>query len=162
MKRVEVNDAGAMAALGNIYYHGNGGLLQDPTKALELYARAAALGSSNAHFHLCRFDDDGGDLTKAKFHYEAATMAGHEVARCNLGTMEAQSGNVERAVKHYMNASSGCYRAMHTLRTNVENGFVCRESIDSSLRAYNKSCAEMRSDTRDAAIRLYITSIGAR
>ena len=115
-----------MAALGNIYYHGNGGLLQDPTKALELYARAAALGSSNAHFHLGRFYDDGGDLTKAKFHYEAATMAGHEVARCNLGTLEAQSGNVERAVKHYMNASSGCYRAMHTLRTNVENGFVCR------------------------------------
>ena len=39
------------------------------------------------------------DMKKAKFQYEAAAMAGHEGARCNLGTMEAQSGNMGRAVK---------------------------------------------------------------
>ena len=28
-------------------------------------------------------------------------MAGHEVARCNLGVIEARSGNLEQAVKHW-------------------------------------------------------------
>jgi TPR repeat protein len=38
---------------------------------------------------------DGGDLKKAKSHYEAAAMAGHEVARCNLGGLGYNSGNIE-------------------------------------------------------------------
>ena len=42
----------------------------------------------------------GGDLKKAKFHYEAAAMAGHELARNNLGCIEGNSGNMEGAVKH--------------------------------------------------------------
>jgi TPR repeat protein len=39
-------------------------------------------------------------MKKAKFHFEAAAMAGHEVARYNLGIWEANSGNKEQAVKH--------------------------------------------------------------
>jgi TPR repeat protein len=55
-------------------------------------------------------------LKKAKFHYEAAAMAGDEEARYNLGTMEAQSGNMERAVKHWtIAASAGHYDAMHNM-----------------------------------------------
>lgn len=34
----------------------------------------------------------GGDSKKVKLHYEVAAMAGHDVARCNLGTMEHKSG----------------------------------------------------------------------
>jgi TPR repeat protein len=49
IKRVEVNDAGAMCVLGSIYYHGQLGLQQDWGKALELYARATKFGSSEAH-----------------------------------------------------------------------------------------------------------------
>jgi len=47
---------------------------------------------------------DRGNLKKAKFHYKAAAMAGHEAARNHLGTMEAQSGNMGRAVKHHCDA----------------------------------------------------------
>jgi hypothetical protein len=36
MKRVEANDAGAIYALGNNFYHGEYGLLQDRAKAMEL------------------------------------------------------------------------------------------------------------------------------
>ena len=163
MKRVEVNDAGAMYVLGNSYYHRKLGLLQDRGKALELYTRAAALGSSMAHFHLGNIYHEGGDSKKEKFHYEAAAMAGHEDARYNLGCTEAQSGNVERAVKHWMiSASAGHYAAMKTLIKVIEMGYVSRAAIDSTITAYNNSCAEMRSEARDAAARLYITSIGAR
>jgi hypothetical protein len=34
-------------------------------------------------------------LKKAKFHYEAAAMTGHEVARNNLGCLEGKGGNVD-------------------------------------------------------------------
>ena len=90
-------------------------------------------------------------------------MAGHEVAWCNLGTMEANSGNMERAIKHWtIAASAGCFCAMYHLISFFQKGFVSRESINSILAAYNKSCAEMRSQARDAYIRLFIYHIGER
>jgi len=93
-------------------------------------------------------------MKKAKFHLEAAAMAGHEVARNNLGVFEANSGNMERAIKHWtIAASDGCFRAMDELRKFFKRGFVSRESINSILTAYNNSCAEMRSEARDAIIR---------
>ena len=77
--------------------------------------------------------------------------------------MEYISGNMERAVKHWTIAASAgeCY-AMHELRESFEEGYVSSESINSTLTAYNNSCVEMRSEARDAAIRLSIARIGAR
>ena len=41
---------------------------------------------------------------------------------------------------------------MDQLRILFEYGAVSRESIDSTLKAYNDSCAEVRSEARDAFI----------
>jgi TPR repeat protein len=114
MKRAEANDADSMMFLAYRYYYGTTGLQQDREKAMELFARAAKLGSSQAHFQLGNIYKQEGDTKKAKFHYEAAAMAGHEGARTNLGTMEYNSGKRERAVKHWIiAASAGAYNAMH-------------------------------------------------
>ena len=52
-------------------------------------------------------------MKKARFHYEVAAMAGHETARINLGCLENDSGNIVRALKHWLiAASAGCFRAM--------------------------------------------------
>jgi hypothetical protein len=160
MKRVEANDAGAMCQLGNQYIHGHEGLLQDQEKAKELLMRAVELGDSQAHFHLGNYYHEGGDMKKAKFHYEAAAMAGNDVARYNLGCDECESGNRERALKHWMiAASAGDYGAMHNLLIAFKFGFVSRDTINSTLTAYNNSCAEMRSEARDAYIRTLSTHI---
>ena len=157
MKRVEANDADSICMLADSYYQGLNGLQQDQTKAMELYARAITLGCSEAHGKLGGIYHEGGDMKKAKFHCEAAAMAGHEVARFNLGSMEDNSGNMERAIKHWaIGASAGCYRAMHALITFFKQGIGSRESIDSTLAAYNASSAEMRSEARDAFIRIYL------
>jgi TPR repeat protein len=155
MKRVEANDAASIYALGNGYYQGLHGLQQDHAKAIELYARASDLGCSKAHNFLGSIHYQGGDMKKAKFHFEAAAMAGHEVARFNLGTMEYNSGNMERAIKNWaIAASSGHYASMQNLLIALENRFVSKVSIDSTLAAYNNSCTEMRSKARDAAIQI--------
>ena len=153
MKRVEANDAGAIHMLGNYYLDGIGGLQQDHSKGLELLARAANLGYSKARHNLGTVYYQGGDLKKAKVHYETAAMAGNEVSRYNLGCFETK--NVERAIKHWTIAvSNGDFNSMHTLTKFFEQGVVNRESIDSILKAYNNSCAEMRSKARDDCIRL--------
>jgi TPR repeat protein len=125
MKRVEANDAGSILMLAGHYEHGSRGLRQDSARAMELYTRAAELGSSDANFALGLHYHKGGDMKKAKFRLEAEAMAGHEVARNNLGIMEAQSGNMERAVKHWIIAASGGnHNAMYNLQKSFELGFV--------------------------------------
>ena len=156
-RRIEANDAASMNMLANYHEHGRRNIQQDQTKAVELYARAAELGFSKAHYSLGMHYKKMGDLKKAKFYLEAAAMAGHDGARHNLGTMEANSGNLERAAKHWtIAASAGHYNAMYTLLDlfkNGQQGGVSRESINTTLAAYNKSCAEMRSESRVAFIR---------
>ena len=152
-KWVAANDAVAMGMLATHYNQGLGGVQQDHIKAIELFTKSAELGCSKAHCNLGNIYYDGGNMKKAKFHFEATAMAGHEMARYNLGVMECNSGNMEQAIKHWtIGASAGeCY-AMHELRESFEKGYVSRESIDSTLAAYNDSCAEMRSEARDARI----------
>ena len=66
-------------------------------------------------------------------------MTGHEVARNNLGTIEAQSGNMERAVKHWMiSASDGHYDAMDNLLIAFNKGLgVSKDALTSTLATYN-------------------------
>jgi TPR repeat protein len=59
MKRVEVNDAGATCQLGNCYHHGNLGLQQDRTKAMELYVKAANLVSDRREERIRREEEEG-------------------------------------------------------------------------------------------------------
>jgi hypothetical protein len=155
-KRVEANDAASIFVLAHHYQHGLKGLQQDRTKAMELYARSAELGFSNAHYNISSmYYHEGRDKKKVRFHLEAAAMAGNEIARYNLGILEAQSGNMDRALKHWAIASSaGNFDAMHKLQTEFEQGAVTRESMNSSLTEYNNSCAEMRSEARDTCIRV--------
>jgi TPR repeat protein len=146
-----------MSALADCYHRGQLGLQQDQEMAMELWKKAAELGSSLAHFELGIIYDERGDLKKAKVHYETAAMAGHELARHNVGIMENKYGNMERALKHWIIAApAGHYNAMRNMLVAFNKGLVSRNAIESSLRAYNTSCAEMRSEARDAYINMCI------
>ena len=156
LKRVEANDAVGMGMLGSYYCHGYLGLQQDHNKAIELWTQAADLGSKKAHISLYDVYEysDLGDKRKAKFHLEAAAMAGHEGARNDIGHLEfLQFNNTDRAIKHWIiaayyyywiiAASAGSYLAMHNLLVALKEGRVSRETIDPTLTAYNTSCGEM-------------------
>ena len=159
LKRVGANDAYSIFMLADSYYQGLNGFQQDHEKAFELLTKASNLGCSKAHNNLGVIYEGAGNLKKAKFHVEAAAMAGDEVARCNLGIVEAQSGNMERARKLFtIAASAGDSRAMNILIPSFQSGRVSRESSNSILAVYNNSCAEMRSEARDAYIRFRMES----
>jgi TPR repeat protein len=51
-------------------------LQQDHEKAMELYYRSAELGYGKANHRLANIYYEGGNMKKAKFHFEAAAMAG--------------------------------------------------------------------------------------
>jgi tetratricopeptide (TPR) repeat protein len=157
-RRVAANDPASICLLANSYHNGTNGFPQDHARAIELYAKAAELGCSEAHYQLGHIYRQGGDMKRAKFHYEATAIAGHEAARYNIGGLDYNSGNKERAVKHWaIAASAGDFIAMHELLLCFEEGAVSKESIDSTLEAYNNSCVQMRSEARDAYIRGIIT-----
>jgi hypothetical protein len=67
-----------------------------------------------------------------------------------VGCMEAQSGNMERAMRHWrIAASAGYYDAKQKLLIEFNKGLVNQDEMDSILTAYNNSCIEMRSEARE-------------
>ncbi|KAL7525495.1 hypothetical protein ACHAXR_001032, partial [Thalassiosira sp. AJA248-18] len=103
-KRIDANDIIAMRTLGQYYFGGDSGVSQDLNKALELWHRAAKLGDAISHNQIAKTYAYAGveiDMKKAKYHLELGAMGGDVPARCNLGLIESQSGNMNRAMKHY-------------------------------------------------------------
>ena len=98
MKRVEVNDAGAIYMLAHNYYLGLQGLQQDRTKAIELFTKSADLGSSMAIILGGIYEL--GVICRGHVSLWAAAMAGHEGARYSLARCEKDLGNAERAIEH--------------------------------------------------------------
>ncbi|KAL7540494.1 hypothetical protein ACHAXR_013442 [Thalassiosira sp. AJA248-18] len=119
-KRMEVNDGAAFHMMAFNSLNGTMSLPQDTKKSFELWVRATELGSVDAanslslsYMHGRGVDRDFG---KAKHYMQVAAMGGHPGARYNLGHFEEESGNMERALKHYMIAArSGLDQAMKKL-----------------------------------------------
>jgi len=82
-------------------------MIQDYTKALELFHRAAGLGHAGAYNSIAYCYHYGYsvevDKKKAEHYFELAAMLGNETARHNLGNNEYRAGNIIRALKHYIN-----------------------------------------------------------
>lgn len=76
LKRIQMNDAEAASRLGFAYSLGDWGLQQDTNKALELWNRAAELGSSSAHSSIADAYHYGQgvekDMNKAIQHWKIA------------------------------------------------------------------------------------------
>jgi TPR repeat protein len=150
MNRVEANDANAITHLGCAYADGSFfDLRQDYKKSFELWTRAAELGSSKAHNELFLAYSEGlgveKDTKKAIHHYELAAMAGHEEARFSLGFIEYESGNMERAMKHWViSASAGDGESMPLIKRGFKTRHVKRDVYELTLKAYNDSCDAMR------------------
>ena len=156
-KRVEVDDAIAIINLGSYYANGTNGYPQDMDKALELLHRAAELGYASADRSIGYAYDMGNgvevDKKKAYHYYELAAMKGDLGARHNLGAMDIEAGNMDRATKHYMIAvrSSGYSKSLDGIKQMYSNGHATKEDYKRALQSYQTYLGEIKSVHRDKA-----------
>jgi len=155
-KRVEANDPIAIYNLGCDYREGTNGYPQDYTKAFEYWHRAGELGHSMAYCNIGYAYNNGEgvgvDYKKATHYYEVAAMMGDEMARYNLGATEQNSGNMDRALKHYMIAvRGGKSNSLETIQKMYKLGYATREDYTIALRSYQQYLGEIKSRQRDEA-----------
>ena len=154
-KLTEKGNANAFYMLGVYYAEGEMGLPQDRQKANDLYLKAGELGCAGAYHNLGNsyYSGERGvdvDRKKAKHYWELAAMNGHVAARYNLGCVEAQAGNLHRATKHFILAArAGHDKALGMVKQGFMGGIVGKDEYANTLRAYQKSVDEMKSEARD-------------
>lgn len=153
-KRMELNDANAFSNMARNYCFGRSGVTKDWQKYFELTHRAAELGSLDASYHLAR-EYAGGkivpkDQAKRRYYLEAAAKGGHNDARCELGSMEADAGNHQLAVKHWqISASAGHKDSLYNVGLGHRRVLVTHDEYAATLRAYQKFRGEETSEQRD-------------
>jgi len=155
-KRVKLNDAQAHLTLGHAYRNGGMGLTQDINKTIELWRKAAELGSTNAHFNLATAYHNGygveQDRDKALQYWTLSAIGGDETGRYNLGAIEKANGNIDRAYKHWMIAARcGEDDSLKMVGVGYKAGHVTKEDYATTLRAYQSCGNEMKSKQRDIA-----------
>lgn len=155
-KLMDNGNAQAFHLLAGLYFDGLMGLPQDYQKACELNLKVGELGCADGYLLLGDFYSRGNgvevDMKKAKHYYGLAAMGGHINARFNLGVIEGHAGNVDRAVKHWkIAARAGHEDSLDAVKEGFMNAAVTKEEYANTLRAYQKSQDDMKSDERDKA-----------
>ena len=153
--RVDLGDPIAIHHLG-CYYHYGKHVPQDYSKGLELYHQAGELGHVAAYRSIGTLYSKGEgvqiDKKKANHYYELAAIAGDTVARNNLGGLEANAGNMDRALRHYMIAvKSGWSDSLKCIKLLYTHGHATKEDYNKALQLYQEYLGEIKSDQRDKA-----------
>ena len=147
---MEGDDAWATYNLGCLYFDGMMGLPKNRKKAMERFLRAGELGFAPAYFNIAIAYCNGEE--KAKHFYELAAVGGVVVARHNLGTLEHDAGNINRAVKHWMiSASAGHDKSLTAIRAMFMEGYATKDDFERALRSHKEATDEMKSEQREAA-----------
>ena len=151
MKRVEADDPAALRQMGGVHLREG-----DYVKAAEYWTKAAELGDLEAHYCLGdAFREGEGvekDEKKMVYHFEVAAVGGHAGARHNLGCYEERSGNIDRAVKHFIiSANHGDDDSMKTLWKVYAKGKITKEALEATLRTHKAAIDATKSPQREAA-----------
>jgi len=156
-KRAAIDDKRAIYNMGVFYSKGLYGLPQNRAKAVKLWHRAGDLGCAEALNNLGNsykigYGNVERDETRTRHYYELSAMMGDAGARYNLGVLEGQACNEERAVKHLMIAvKDGNSASLAIIKEMYKGGFATKDDYAKALRSYQAYLDEIRSDQRDEA-----------
>ena len=155
-KRMEVDDAYAFYLMGSYYSYGQFGLPQDSTKAVEFWHRAGKFGYNNIGNSYNYGKGVERDRKMASHYFELAAMEGNAAARHNLGGSEKNSGNYDRALKHYMIAvRGGDTDSVQAIQRMYVGGHVAKDQYANALRFHQAYINEIKSVQREQAAALY-------
>ena len=157
--RVKKKDPAAIYLLGQKYFFGSLGLRKDTRKAVELYTKAAELGSVDALYCLggAYYIGKGVEQDKAKAaeFYQNAAMQGNVESRNNLGCIELETDNYDRALRHLLiSARLGDKESLETIKDLFVSGFATKAQYAQALKGYQDAVEEMKSHDRDEVKRL--------
>ena len=155
-KRVEVGDSQAIHNLACSYDDGSRGFPRDQAKAVNLWKQAGERGCASSFFNVARAyrlgEGVARDVKKERHYYELAAMAGHIGARHDLGVLEEESGNIDRAIKHFLiSASFGDIDSLNAIREMFRVGYVAKDVYEKALTSRQAYLDEIRNDDRDNA-----------
>ena len=158
-ERVDKGDAEAIKFLGHKYYNGKLGLTKDAPRAIELWTRAAELGSIDAHCQLGHvyYYGEGVEEDKPRgiHHWQQAAMEGHAQSRHNLGFVECRNGNYDLAVQHWtISAKMGLEESLNAVKGMFMEGHATKAQYAEALRGYGDAVEEMKSPQREEAKRV--------
>ena len=89
-------------------------------------------------------------------HLKEAAIAGHPIARHNLGVVELGVGREDRAVKHWIIAANlGYDTSLKKLRECYAKGFISKEDFAATLRAHQAALNATKSPQREAGEAFY-------
>ena len=147
---MEANDPKAINNQGCYYRDGTNGYPQDHNKAMELFHRAAELGFAVAYGEIGWAYDRGSgvevDEKKATHYYELAAISGDVQARYNLGQLELEAGNFDRALKHYIIAVKGGYTdSLKRIKELYTDGHATKDDYTKALQSYQVYLGEIKS-----------------
>jgi len=157
--RVAKKDPVAINLLGQKYIFGELGLQKDTRMAVKLWEEAAEIGSIDALFNLGLAHERGEgvkqDMAEGAEFYKKAAMQGHVKSRNNLGCLEGQQGNFNRAVRHFLiSAKMGNKNSLEIIQKIFMAGHATKEQYAQALKGYQEALEEMKSHDRDEAKRL--------
>eukprot|EP00956_Cyclotella_meneghiniana_P012512 scaffold17798_cov22-Cyclotella_meneghiniana.AAC.1 len=143
-----------MVIMGQSHYMGRFGLPLDHSKAFELFQRAIQLGSAAGHYKVGYSYNEGKgtimDTENAVHHWKIAAMMGNSYARHNLGIAYYNNGNHQVAMRHFMIAAKcGLKGSLANVMKGFSKGYVTKEELEKTLRGYQSSCDETKSEQRD-------------
>lgn len=152
--RVDVGCAQTVHLIGMYHKEGSSYWEVDPEKALEHWFRAATMGWKEAHRDIGDAYDEGYgflpiDESKAAYHYSLAAIAGDVVSRYNLGVIAANSGDYDRAYRHWcIVAKQGNETALERVAEGFRAGYLGREEYAEVLRVHERAVDSMASSER--------------
>ncbi len=155
IKRAEANDPVAIRQEGCKQYEKG-----EYDRAFEYWTKAAKLGDADAHWRLAALYHRGESVLKDRgkkiYHLEEAAIGGHPEARYSLGCEEWNSGNNERAVKHWIIAANlGHDKSMKALMEEFKKGAVEKEDLAAALREHQAAVNATKSPQREVADEFY-------
>ncbi|EJK73910.1 hypothetical protein THAOC_04447 [Thalassiosira oceanica] len=95
------------------------------------------------------------DEAKAVEFYKKAAMQGSVDARHNLGCIETEKGNHDRALRHFLiSAKMGHKNSLEAIKKRFTAELATKEQYAQALKGYQEALEEMKSHDRDEAKRL--------
>ena len=154
-ERIKKKDTRAMVQLAWAYRKGNYGLQKNEVKAVELFDRAADLGSVEAIAIVGRglaFGEHGfiKDEVTGRYCIEDAVVKGDIGSRYNLATLDVEERNYDHAIKHWhLAAAAGNKASMKKLWVCFNTKKLSKSDLEKALRAHKAATDKMNSEERE-------------